>query len=283
MVGLVSVVVATRNGSRTIEKVLQSILSQTYRPIELVVVDNFSIDSTPEIARWYTEKVFERGPERSAQWNFGARVASGEYLYRAQDDILLPPGLVREAVERIRDGADMVEPSCLPDPAVSLWSRIRRAEWSCYLDRGIHSGPFMRLGMKGVGTSSVMTHLGEPRHLGEVVREAVYYGKLIRRYLGQRGHEGALAMFPFHKSHWYHRENFLGGGPTIVFGFLLYQYVRYAGAIIGALTASERSPEVPWRSGPNRNITSVMKGFSDAHAVRQTSMHPSLRLSASVR
>ena len=62
---LISVIIPTRNSSRTIEKCLQSIKDQSYENIELIVVDNNSTDNTKDIANRFTDKVFNFGPERS--------------------------------------------------------------------------------------------------------------------------------------------------------------------------------------------------------------------------
>jgi glycosyltransferase involved in cell wall biosynthesis len=63
---LVSVIIPTRNSGTTLANCLQSVKDQTYPNIELIVVDNFSTDNTQEIARTYTDHVYERGPERCA-------------------------------------------------------------------------------------------------------------------------------------------------------------------------------------------------------------------------
>jgi probable beta-1,3-galactosyltransferase len=55
---LVSVIIPTYNSSRTLEKCLKSIKNQTYKNIEIIVVDNNSIDNTKEIAKKYTGKVY---------------------------------------------------------------------------------------------------------------------------------------------------------------------------------------------------------------------------------
>jgi len=52
---LVSVVITTKNSSRTLEKCLQSIKGQSYKNTELLVVDNNSTDSTKEIANKFSE------------------------------------------------------------------------------------------------------------------------------------------------------------------------------------------------------------------------------------
>ena len=70
---LVSVIIPTKNSTRTIEICLQSIKKQSYPKIEITVVDNYSRDKTKEIAQKYA-KVYNKGTERSStmlkQWIF---------------------------------------------------------------------------------------------------------------------------------------------------------------------------------------------------------------------
>ena len=77
---LISVIITTKNSSRTIKRCLKSIKNQSYENIELIVVDNNSIDNTKEIAYKFTNKVFNFSPERSAQRNFGSKKANGKSL-----------------------------------------------------------------------------------------------------------------------------------------------------------------------------------------------------------
>ncbi|AEF97132.1 glycosyltransferase family 2 protein [Methanotorris igneus] len=55
---LVSVIIPTYNSEKTIGICLESIKNQTYKNIEIIVVDKFSNDNTVEIAKKYTDKVF---------------------------------------------------------------------------------------------------------------------------------------------------------------------------------------------------------------------------------
>ena len=99
---LVSVVITTKNEEKNIENCLKSILKQTYPrdKIEIIVVDNNSTDRTKEIARRYTDKVYNKGPERSAQRNFGAKQAKGEYYLYLDADMILSPNVISECVEK---------------------------------------------------------------------------------------------------------------------------------------------------------------------------------------
>jgi len=57
---LVSIVITTKNEEKNIENCLKSIVNQTYKNIEIIVVDNNSSDSTKEISLKYTDKVFDK-------------------------------------------------------------------------------------------------------------------------------------------------------------------------------------------------------------------------------
>jgi glycosyltransferase involved in cell wall biosynthesis len=56
MAPLVSVLMATRNGERFIAQAIDSVLTQTFADLELVVSDNVSTDSTPDIVQEYAAR-----------------------------------------------------------------------------------------------------------------------------------------------------------------------------------------------------------------------------------
>lgn len=96
----VSVIIPAFNAVDTIEVTLRSILAQTFAPLEIIVVDDGSTDTTPElVARFAPEVRLLRqanqgcGPAR----NTGARVARGDWLaFLDADDTWLPPKLERQ-------------------------------------------------------------------------------------------------------------------------------------------------------------------------------------------
>lgn len=96
---LVSVIVTTRNNHETLDACLASIVNQTYEPIELIVVDRDSSDGTKIIARFYTSLVFNCGPERSAQRNFGVSKSSGEFIVIIDSDMELTPHVIQDCVD----------------------------------------------------------------------------------------------------------------------------------------------------------------------------------------
>jgi glycosyltransferase involved in cell wall biosynthesis len=96
---LVSIVVTTRNEEKNIGNCLNSLQLQTWKNIEIIVIDNASTDRTKEIARQYTEKVFDKGPERSAQRNYGiSDIATGIYAMFLDADMILAPSVIERSV-----------------------------------------------------------------------------------------------------------------------------------------------------------------------------------------
>lgn len=99
MSSTVTIVVPTYNSALTIEKCLQSIIGQTYSPIELIVVDNNSSDQTFDLALKYTDKVYNFGSERSSQRNFGLiSSGTGEFGMYIDSDMILSPSVVEACV-----------------------------------------------------------------------------------------------------------------------------------------------------------------------------------------
>jgi len=104
---LVSVIIPSRNSERTISECLRSIISQSYRPIEIIVVDCFSTDSTKAIAKSMGAFVISHGGERSMAKNLGANLAKGKYLYFVDADHKLGPDVIAACVKMI-DRVDAV-------------------------------------------------------------------------------------------------------------------------------------------------------------------------------
>ena len=137
-------IITTKNEEKNIENCLQSIQNQTFKNIELIVVDNFSEDCTVEIAEKYAAKVFSKGPERSAQRNCGANVSSGEYLLYLDADMILSPSVIDECVEKCE--AYRVHALYVPERIVGegFWIRVRDFERSFYTGTVVDVVRFVR-------------------------------------------------------------------------------------------------------------------------------------------
>jgi glycosyltransferase involved in cell wall biosynthesis len=97
---LVSVIIPVYNGTNYLAEAVASVLSQTYEPIELIVVDDGSTDGTWDLIRSYGDRVHgirkDNGGVASAL-NRGIREASGRFIaWLSHDDLFLPDKLARQ-------------------------------------------------------------------------------------------------------------------------------------------------------------------------------------------
>jgi len=142
----VSIVLTTRNEARHIGSCLESIKKLNYPQdkIEIIVVDNSSVDNTKEIALRYTDKVYNFSPERSAQRNFGVRQAQGKYILYLDADMLLSERILQECVEKCE------KEDCLalyiPERIIGrgYWVKVRDFERSFYNSTCIDAARFIR-------------------------------------------------------------------------------------------------------------------------------------------
>ena len=130
---LVSVVITTRNEERHIWDCLQSVRKQDYGNIEAIVVDNSSSDRTKGIARKFTKLVFNKGPERSAQRNFGVSKSKGKYVLYLDADMILTPSVISECVG-ISEADSRVAGIYIPERIIGsgFWIRVRDFERGFY-------------------------------------------------------------------------------------------------------------------------------------------------------
>lgn len=142
---LVSIIVPTYNSARTIEQCLESIKNQDYQNIEIIVVDNFSTDNTFEIAKKYTDKVFQKWSERTAQKNFGIKQAKGEYLCFIDGDMSLDVQVISDCVNKIQSTKNawwVILP--VVDTGNSFWTKVIAFERSFYKWTDIEAARFLK-------------------------------------------------------------------------------------------------------------------------------------------
>lgn len=96
----VSVVIPAYNAARYLPQAIDSVLAQTFRDYEVIVVDDGSTDDTPRVLSWYEDEVAViRQPNqgRAAARNAGIAAARGEYIaFLDADDLWLPEKLERQ-------------------------------------------------------------------------------------------------------------------------------------------------------------------------------------------
>lgn len=93
---LVSVIIPCFNHGMYLQKAIESVLKQTYRNIEILVIDDGSTDNTKEVAAKYpgVKYIYQQNQGLSAARNTGAQYSTGDFLlFLDADDWLYPSGI----------------------------------------------------------------------------------------------------------------------------------------------------------------------------------------------
>jgi glycosyltransferase involved in cell wall biosynthesis len=133
---LVSIVVPCFNQSSYLRQAIESVLSQDYSRIELIVLDDGSTDDTravlaPYAGKFHHETHANMGQARTL--NKGWEMSKGELLsYLAADDFLLP-GAVLTSVGKLLVNPEIVLTYCdfsVVDPKSNVLRQVRTPEFS---------------------------------------------------------------------------------------------------------------------------------------------------------
>jgi len=140
----ISVVLPVRNGAQFVREAVESVLTQTFRDLELIVLDDGSTDETPGIIRSFADPrvVLVSGAPRGlvAVLNEGFDRARGEFIARMDaDDVSLPERLERQVLFFERN----------PDIGIAGCAVMRMDEAGC--DQGVQSVPEGDLGIRWTG------------------------------------------------------------------------------------------------------------------------------------
>jgi glycosyltransferase involved in cell wall biosynthesis len=141
---LVSVIVTTKNEEKNIGNCLKAVKQQTFKNLEVIVVDNFSEDRTAQIAEEYGAKVYFKGNERSQQRNYGAELAAGKYIIYLDADMIISPPLIEECCTKCE--SNLADAFYIPERIVGngFWIKVRDFERSFYTGTVIDAVRFVR-------------------------------------------------------------------------------------------------------------------------------------------
>lgn len=272
---LVSVIVPTYNSDATLAACLGSVRAQTYDHIELIVVDNHSSDNTLEIAKSFTDHAYTKGPERSAQRNFGVDKASGEYVCIIDSDMELSPEVITQCVVALA-GNPKIHGAIIPEESFGegFWADCKQLERSFYTgidwmeaarffdretyqklggyDASLVSGEDWDLSQRVAAVapheriSALIFHNEGRLKLGRTLGKKYYYAKLITRYLAKTSHAqhvsqqtsplGRYALFLSQPAKLFRR-------PHVGIGMLFMKTMEFGAGAIGMFSAKRQTKE----------------------------------------
>lgn len=270
---IVSVIVPTKNSATTLEACLKSIKNQTYPEVELIVVDNFSTDATPKIAKRYTPHVYSQGPERSAQRNYGVMKASGAYVFIIDSDMELSPTVVQECVMIMRKDKK-ISGVVAPEESFGkgFWAQCKKLERSFYIGvpfmeaaRFFKRSGYIKIGgydetlngnedwdlsqrMEGIGKlgriDSLIYHNEGQISLSRTVRKKYYYVQRFSEYKQKYGSAKVVrqqgSLLARYRLFFSHPVKLLRN-PVLGVGMLFMKTCEFGFGAIGYLMAKMRS------------------------------------------
>lgn len=132
---MVSIIVPIYNTERYLSKCLESIRTQTYSNIEVIMVDDGSTDGSRNVANGYAErdnrfKLFsQENAGVSTARNHGLDVAEGEYILFVDSDDWLEPQMIEKLVYNMIEystdisGCQYDRSTCFTGETTEIWNR----------------------------------------------------------------------------------------------------------------------------------------------------------------
>jgi glycosyltransferase involved in cell wall biosynthesis len=201
---MISVVIATRDRGHLLEGTLDALCAQRSPgcPVEIVVVDNGSVDNTPQVVSTAARRsaadvlyLTEDKPGKSHALNTAVAHARGDLLVFTDDDVLPSPGWLAAYAEAFLDtGADYAAGRILP-----LWE-APPPRWltpALYGVLAIPDGGTRRLTLNGIGdhVMPIGANMAIRRHvLDKIGGWNPQLGKLKNTLRTGEDHEFALRL-----------------------------------------------------------------------------------------
>ena len=100
---LVSITVPTYNSESTLEQCLNAVKNQTYKNIEIIIIDSYSKDRTLEIAKKFGARIVMCKGKLLEARIMGTEASKGKYVLLLDSDQMLEKTVIARAVEKIKD------------------------------------------------------------------------------------------------------------------------------------------------------------------------------------
>ena len=144
---LISIVIPVYNREKLVVKSIESSINQTYKNIEIIIIDNNSTDKTYEIAKYYSDSYphitlyknsMNVGPVRN--WIEGIQKANGKFIKLLFSDDWLSNDYIEKTIGHFNDDVGLVFTSALikkeniDRPYYKLYKKTQEIESSLFLN-----------------------------------------------------------------------------------------------------------------------------------------------------
>lgn len=269
---LVTIIIPTKDSTYPLINCLRTIRNQSYRNIEVIIVDGKSRDYKvlQSLAHQFRCKIITHNPkvkkglfDATKKRNYAAKIAKGKYLYHLDADMELTPNVIKEAIVLCRKGYDAV---IVPEDSFGNghWARAKNLErrffWGDNMvesprffkktvwdqlrgydeniagggdDRDIYQR-MLEFGYKVGRTQSMVMHNEGALKLDYLIKKQFMYKREILKYIRKRPLMGILSYFPLRKSHFTNWKMFVER-PEDTFYFIIMKTAEFTAGVFGII------------------------------------------------
>ena len=260
---IISVIVTTKNEQEVIENLLKSLKKQSFKQFEIIVVDNNSTDTTKQISDKYTKSVYNYGPERSSQRNYGVKKSKGEYVLILDADMELTKDVLRSCAKKMKKDVS-VGALIIPEKSFGkgFWAKCKAFERQFYVgDENIEAARFfkkdlflkfkgydknitgpedwdlpLRMRKAGIKIGRIKDYiLHNERKFSPIksARKKFYYALNAREYLKRHPEMVFTQGNLFFRPNFYRNLHKLLEDPLVTLGFLVTRFLEMSAALAG--------------------------------------------------
>lgn len=273
--GLVSIIIPTKNSATWLNKCFEHIKSQSYKKIEVIIVDGNSNDNVKQITKRYKFKFYKFIPkvkkglfDAPYKINYGVKKAKGEYIYWVDADMELTKNVVLDAVRICKLGADAV---IVPEESFGegVWARAKQLERRCYWgDDTVESPRFLKASIwKAIGgfdeslggggndwdlylkvkeyggkvkrTKKLVMHNEGNLKLTKLMKKRFMYGREAMSYISKRPKASFISFFPIRKAFIKNWKLFIPR-PIDTLAFIIMRFAEYSAGFLGIIYAKAK-------------------------------------------
>lgn len=264
---LVSIGIPTYNSEKTIENCIESINKQSYKNIEIIIIDNLSSDNTTEIASRHNAKIVKIKASRSKARNIGINQSNGSFILCIDSDMELTEHVVKNCVDSFQKNKK-VGGIIIPERSIgdNFWVKVRDFERSFYAKTEIESARFFKkdiaesvggyeedivfyeestlpqkiadLGLNiNLRIDSYILHNERNFNLGKWLKKKYFYAKTLRSYAQKyKGYASRQYSLRYRYLIFLKNKNFYSK-PLLAAGVLILKTLEFLFAGFGYLMA----------------------------------------------
>jgi glycosyltransferase involved in cell wall biosynthesis/trans-aconitate methyltransferase len=267
---LVSVIIPTYNSAKTLEACLRSIKEQTYRNIEVIVVDKFSGDGTREIAERFGAKLFRCNLSKVKARNFGSRMVKGTFLLQADSDMEFENDVIAKcmSVSSIADAIYIPETT----KGINFHDRCKKLEKDIYVnDPNVEAARFIkresferlkgfdeefdgldeyafhaRLEREGIKTARINSYIiiYEDLSLKKQLKKKFYRGQEFRDFENKFPQDAKNRFSSMRFRSYTRHADMLVSHPAYSIGMFAFKFFEILAFFLGTLFPERRSKEI---------------------------------------